>query len=72
MNEKEFLSLKMISNILHQFNKACELSKEFVDLTPDSPFFNDSCKVIQFRRQVSDLVNFLDTAAEFAKILEKD
>lgn len=72
MNEKEFLSLKMISNILHRLNKACELSKEFVDLTSDSPLFYDSCNVIQFKRQISDLVNFLDTAAEYAKILEKD
>ena len=71
MNEKEFLSLKMIASILHRLNQACELSKEFVDLTSESALFYDSCNVIQFKRQISDLVNFLDTAAEYAKLLEK-
>lgn len=71
MKQSEFLSYKMIANILHQFNKECELSKQFVELTAEHAMFEDTCKVVQLKRKISDLVNFLDTAAEYAKIAER-
>lgn len=71
MKTSEFLSLKMIANILHQFNKECELSKQFVDLPAEHAMFEDSCKVVKLRSQISELMHFLDTAAEYAKIAEK-
>lgn len=71
MKQVEFLSLKMIANILHQFNKECELSKQFKELTAEHALFEDTCKVVKMKRQISELVNFLDTAAEYAKIAEK-
>lgn len=71
MKQSEFLSYKMIANILHQFNKECALSKQFVELTAKHAMFEDSCKVVQLKRKISDLVNFLDTTAEYAKIAER-
>ncbi len=71
MKQTQFLSLKMIANILHQFNKECELSKQFVELTAEHAMFEDTCKVVKLKRLISDLVNFLDTAAEYAKIAER-
>lgn len=71
MKTTEFLSLKMIANILHQFNKECGLSEQFVKLTAEHALFEDSCNVVKLKRQISELINFLDTAAEYAKIAEK-
>lgn len=71
MKTNEFLSLKMVANILHQFEKECELSEQFVKLTAEHAMFEDSCKVVKLRRQISELVNFLCTAADYAKIVEK-
>lgn len=70
MKQRQFLSLKMIANILHQFNKECELSEQFVKLTAEHALFEDTCKVVKMKRKISDLVNFLDTAAEYTEILE--
>lgn len=72
MKQSEFLSLKMIANILNQLSKECVLSEDFVKLPPGHTLFEDSCKVVQFKREISNLIVFLDTASEFAKILEKD
>lgn len=71
MKQSEFLIYKKIANILHQFKKECALSEEFLTLTTDHALFKDSCNVVKLKRQISDLINYLDTAAENTKITEK-
>lgn len=71
MKQTQFLSLKMIANILRQFNKECELSEQFVKLTAEHALFEDSCNVVRLKRKISDLVDFLDTAEEYANIAEQ-
>lgn len=71
MKQSEFISLKMIANILHEFSKECVLSEDFVKLPPGHTLFEDSCKAVQFKRNISDLMVFLDTAYELAKIVDK-
>ena len=71
MKQSEFLSLKMIANILDHFNKECEISKEFGELTAEHALFYDSCNVIQLKREISELTNFLRTAADYSKIAER-
>lgn len=71
MKQSEFLSYKKIANILNQFKKECSLSAEFLTLTADHALFKDACNVVKLKRQISELINFLNTAAENAKNAEK-
>ena len=71
MKQSEILSYKKIANILHQFKKECALSEEFLTLTAEHALYEDSCNVVKLKRQISELINFLGTVAENAKIEEK-
>lgn len=71
MKQSEFISLKTLAIILNQFSKECVLSEDFVKLPPGHTLFEDSCKVVQFKRKITELMNFLDSASEYAKIADK-
>lgn len=71
MKQSEFLSLKMIANILDHFNKECEISKEFGELPAEHALFYDSCNVIQLKREILDLTKFLRAADDYSKIAER-
>lgn len=72
MKQSEFLSLKMIANILNQMYLECKLSTKFFQLTEEQELFEDVNNVTRFRERILHFIDFLDTATEYAKIAEKD
>lgn len=71
MNEKDFLSLKMIANILNQMYLECKLSPAFFQLTAEHALYEDSRNVVRLRDKICHFISFLDTATEYAKIAER-
>lgn len=71
MKQSEFLFLKMIANILNQMCLECKLSAKFYQMTEEQELFEDVSKVTRFRDSILNFKDFLDIAAEYAKIAEK-
>ena len=62
---------KQLAAVLHNLANQCELSNEFQDLGPEDQFFNDSCKIVQFRHNIHELGYTLENMSKYMSMIEE-
>lgn len=61
-----------IATILRKFLNECPMSGEFVNVSEENEFFEDSCNFANLRFEISELVSVLRNQVRYSKMLMEE